>query len=448
MCRIYLTVLFSSALFLALGCGDGEGSDGGVDLDAAARDGGGGGDAGDRDGGPGTDAGDFDAGDVDAGATDGGGTDAGALDAGDPCADLTLPSVTTENITAPGGWDAPVFLTYAPGSDDLYVVEQPGRIRRIATDGSVSDFLDISSNVQYGGEQGLLGLAFHPDYAANGRFFLFYTPRGGTYRRDNHVGEFRRSDPTTGDPSEVRSIASIADPESNHNGGMLAFGRDGFLYVGIGDGGGAGDAHGAFGNGLNTDTIFGKILRLDVDNDAGMFVAAGNPFIGGAGDDRIWAYGLRNPWRFSFDRLTGDLYIGDVGQGSWEEIDFQPASSTGGENYGWRAYEGYEVYRMADVGRVPVHTEPIRVYDHGGGACSVTGGYVYRGSAIAGLGGWYFHSDFCTGQVTALKVCEGAAVGVQSVSSLSGGNVSSFGEGPDGELYIIGFNFVRRIIGG
>ncbi|MCA9604896.1 MAG: PQQ-dependent sugar dehydrogenase [Myxococcales bacterium] len=443
MSWIRAVALLCVSAFLFTGCGDDGGSDGGTTSDAATTDGGGGGaDAGDRD------AGDRDAGDMDAGGADAGTDAGGGFDAGDVCADLTLPALDVEDVTAPGGWDAPVFLTHAPGSSDLYVVEQPGRIRRVAPDGTVSEFLDVTSIVDYGGERGLLGLAFHPDYASNGRFFLYYTPNGSTsYGSHNHVGEFRRMDATHGDRTEVRSIVTIDDPEGNHNGGMIAFGGDGYLYAGFGDGGGAGDAHGSYGNGLNTDIILGKILRLDVDNEAGMFAAAGNPFAGGGGDARIWAYGLRNPWRFSFDRVTHDLYIGDVGQGTWEEIDFQPASSPGGENYGWRAYEGYEVFRASEVSRVTDHAEPITVYSHSSG-CSVTGGYVYRGSAIAGLQGWYFFSDYCSGATRALKVCDGAAAGEQAVPALSGGNVSSFGEGPDGELYIVGFNFIRRIVGG
>ncbi len=424
----------------------------------------------DTDAGTGIDAATFDAGAFDAGPPpDGGfpdsgppGDDAGVdaarpLDAGDPCASLTVPALATEAIDAPSGdgWRAPLYLTYAPGADDLYVIEQRGRVRRIATDGTVSDFVDISSDVDYGGERGLLGMAFHPDYAANGRFFLYYTPNGRTpYDSHNHVGEFRRIDATTGDPAEVRSVVTIDDPEGNHNGGMIAFGPDGFLYVGMGDGGGGGDRHGAFGNGLNTETILGKILRLDVDNEAGMFAAATNPFVGGPGDDRIWAYGIRNPWRFSFDRLTGDLYIGDVGQGRWEEIDFQPASSAGGENYGWRAYEGFERFESSpasDLDQVPVHAEPLLVYPRSGGAIngrSVTGGYVYRGGALPDLVGWYLFADFVSGEVAAVKVCGGAASGLSGIPSLSGGNIASFGEGRDGELYIVGFDFVRRIVGG
>jgi len=441
------TFIFLALTLIAAGCGDGTDTDAGAGADGGGRDGGTGVDAG-----PAADAGDFDAG--------GGGDDAGMAtpDAGDTCASLTLPALDVVSIDAPAGdgWRAPIHLTHAPGANDLYVVEQRGRVRRIAADGTVTDFVDISRTVDYGGERGLLGMAFHPNYASNGRFFLYYTPNGRTaFGSHNHVGEFQRLDAATGDPDEVRSIVTIDDPESNHNGGMIAFGPDGFLYVGMGDGGGGGDGHGAIGNGLDTTTVLGKILRLDVDNEAGMFAAAGNPFIGMAGDDRIWAYGIRNPWRFSFDALTGDLYIADVGQGRWEEIDFQPASSSGGENYGWRAYEGFERYEGSppgDLDHVAVHTEPVFAYPRGGGAAingnSVTGGYVYRGSAIPELQGWYLFADFVSGDVAALKMCDGSALGVTQARGISGGNISSFGEGADRELYIIGFDFVRRIVGG
>jgi len=423
---------------IAFGCDDDGDGDSGVPSDGAA-----GLDAGATDGGaPGDDAGPGDAGP--------GGADAGRPDAGPgPCGSLGLPALTAEDVAPGTSWDAPIFITQPPGSDDLYVAEQPGRVRRIAPDGTVSEFVDISDDVDYGGERGLLGLAFHPDYVSNGRFFLYYTPQGGPFDDHNHVGEFQRmGGAEVGDPNEVRSIWTIDDPEGNHNGGMIAFGPDGFLYVGTGDGGSGGDPHGPIGNGLNTDTTLGKILRLDVDLDAPDNGAASNPFVGVEGDDRIWAYGIRNPWRFSFDVLTGDLYIGDVGQNEWEEIDFQPASSVGGENYGWRAYEGFEVFRDADTDEVDVHTEPVVVYGRSGAPISgrsVTGGNVYRGSSIDGLGGWYFFADFVSGDVAAFAMCDGEAMGLQAVPGLSGGNISSFGNDDDGELYIVGFNFVRRV---
>lgn len=400
---------------------------------------------------------DPDGGSVDAAGTDAGETDAGpGVDAGPmDCAPQTVPALTFEAVGS--GWSAPLFLTQPPGSDDFYVLQQGGLIQRLATDGSVSEFVDVSGLVPdvmpgTGDETGLLGMAFHPDYATNGRFFLYYAPSGS-----NRLDEFARIPGTeTADPTPVATLIDIPDPEWNHNGGMLAFGPDGFLYVGTGDGGGGGDRHGPTGNGLNLDTLLGKILRIDVDNAAGGFAAAGNPFEGGGGLAQIWAYGIRNPWRFSFDRVTGDLYIGDVGQGNWEEIDFQPASSSGGENYGWRAYEGLEVFCnpgttacMDELALVPVHAEPVVVYPHAASACSVTGGYVYRGSAIAGLQGWYLYGDYCTGNVSAFRMCGGEAVDVQDVPGLASGfGLTSFAEDQSGELYMLTGSSIRRIIGG
>jgi glucose/arabinose dehydrogenase len=230
---------------------------------------------------------------------------------------------------------------------------------------------------------------------------------------------------------------------------MLAFGADGFLYVGTGDEGGGCDNHGPDGNGQNTNVLFGKILRLDVDNTAGDFAAAGNPFEGGGGLPQIWAYGLRNPWRFSFDRRTGDLYIGDVGQNTWEEIDIQPASSTGGENYGWRAYEGFETSAASScndsLAGMITHTEPVLAVEHGSGsellrgACSISGGYVYNGTAIPGLRGVYFFGDYCSNDIGAFRWCEGEVMGAMRADDLGGvgDGLASFGEDNAGELYVV-----------
>lgn len=250
----------------------------------------------------------------------------------------------------------------------------------------------------------------------------------------------------------------VTDPANNHNGGMLAFGPDGYLYVGTGDGGRGGDPWGEYGNGLNTGVELGTIFRLDPDRPGSDFAAEGNPFEGGGGLPQIWAYGLRNPWRFSFDRCTGDLYVADVGQDPWEEVNVQPAGSEGGECYGWRAYEGYEVYSPDDVGRVPEHAEPVLVVEHDRdtellrGACSITGGYVYRGSAIPDLRGVYLFGDYCSDDVGAFRWCEGAVTGEQRVADLRGvGNgLASFGEDNAGELYIgyAGDGTVVKIVAG
>jgi len=373
-----------------------------------------------------------------------GGSD-GGVDAGPPpCATGALPALTATSITDEP-LSAPVFVTQAPGRPDaLWVVEQTGRIR-LVIDRAVTTFLDVGDRIRYGGEQGLLGLAFHPDYESNGRFFIAYSPGD---RSQNVVAEYRRSaDPNVADPAEVARLVEVDDPESNHNGGALAFGPDGFLYAAIGDGGGGGDRHGTIGNGLDTQTLLGKLLRLDVDAAAAGYAAAGNPFSGAEGLPQIWAYGLRNPWRFSFDRLTGDLYLGDVGQSAHEEIDFRARSAPGGANFGWRAYEGFEIFDDATVDLVTDHAEPVFVVTRGGdaflsGACSITGGYVYRGSAIPGLRGTYLFGDYCSPQVGALRVCDGEARDAQTISDLEGlaPGLVSFGQDLAGELYLVYIN--------
>jgi glucose/arabinose dehydrogenase len=383
------------------------------------------------------------------------------VDTGMPpaCEAPVLPSLGAEEIAT--GFSSPVYVTQAPGStDSLWVVERRGRIRLVRGGSIVGDFLDISDRITAGGEQGLLGLAFHPDYATNGRFFVYYTSNSGGR---NVVAEYAvSSDPDVADDTEVARLMDIADSQGNHNGGMITFGPDGFLYVGTGDEGGGCDRHGDPGNGQSLDTMMGKLLRLDVENSGGDYVASGNPFEGGGGLPQIWAYGLRNPWRFSFDRLTGDLFIGDVGQNNREEIDFQPASSTGGENYGWRFWEGFERSSISgcdDTGADGItHTEPIFDVTHDSGsetvrgACSITGGYVYRGSAIPELQGVYLYGDYCSDDIGALRYCDGAVMGHQRADDLRsvGGGLSSFGEDNDGELYMtfVNSNDVFKIVPG
>jgi glucose/arabinose dehydrogenase len=284
--------------------------------------------------------------------------------------------------------------------------------------------LDLSSQVSLGAEQGLLGLAFSPD----GRFlYVNFTDTKG----DTHVTVFAmhrgRADPAT-----RRDVLFVRQPFSNHNGGNLVFGPDGYLYIGLGDGGGGGDPQ---GNGQSLSTLLGKILRISPHPTGGRpyTVPASNPFVHRAGArPEIWAYGLRNPWRFSFDRATGDLWIGDVGQSSWEEVDVQRASSTGGENYGWNAMEGMHAYGGASPppGAVP----PVFEYPHTGGRCAVTGGYVYRGSAIPALVGAYVFGDFCAGRLEALRMRGGRIVDHWSLGPTVP-NLSSFGEDGSGELY-------------
>lgn len=340
------------------------------------------------------------------------------------------------------GLSQPLDLTAPPGDTArVFVVEKTGAIR-ILKNGAVQStpFLDLSARVSSGGEQGLLGLAFHPQYAANGKFYVNYTDLSG----DTHIVEFAASaDPDRASPAG-RELLFVKQPYANHNGGGLAFGPDGYLYIGLGDGGSAGDPQ---GRAQNPDSLLGKLLRIDVnatDPAAGTQYAIppGNPFRGRAGyRPEIWDLGLRNPWRFSFDRATGDLYIGDVGQNLWEEVDVEPRG-TGGRNYGWNTMEGNHCYGAARCDATGL-TPPVLEYGHGPG-CSITGGYVYRGTALAGLQGVYFYGDYCAGFVRSFRIAGGAISDERdwtgSLRAALGGalsSLSSFGQDARGELYIL-----------
>jgi glucose/arabinose dehydrogenase len=322
--------------------------------------------------------------------------------------------------------DRPVAMASRAGDDRLYVAQQGGLVVAFRDDEPGRHVvLDLSDRTSASGEQGLLGLTFSPD---GGRLYVNYTDLAG----DTHVVEYamRRE---RADPRSARELLFVDQPFSNHNSGDLAFGPDGFLYVGLGDGGGAGDP---FGNGQSLRTLLGKMLRIDprASGGAPYSVPASNPFVGRPGvRPEIWAYGLRNPWRFSFDRATGDLWIADVGQSALEEIDRQPASSGGGENYGWSAFEGSVPFSgspaSADV--VP----PVFEYDHTGGVCAVAGGYVYRGGAIPALEGAYLFADVCVGQVTWLRLTDDGVEHGTIGAPLDG--PASFGEAADGELYVL-----------
>jgi glucose/arabinose dehydrogenase len=316
------------------------------------------------------------------------------------------------------GLASPVFITPAgDGSGLLYVVEQAGVIRVVGADGSVAPapFLDIVDRIASGGERGLLGLAFHPDYASNGRFFVNYTDLNG----DTVISEFTRSADGTVDPAAERKLLGIAQPAANHNGGMVAFGPDGALYVGMGDGG-------SQANGQNPDSLLSKMLHLDVDA------------VGGAPTVGIWDSGFRNPWRWSFDRQTGDLFVGDVGSGRWEEIDAEPAG-TGGRNYGWNIMEGPDCATTTNCDQAGL-TLPVAWHaTHADGGCAITGGYVYRGAAIPDLVGTYLFSDYCAGIVWGFDAATAIAGGPVEPIELarSGLNVASFGQDEAGELYLV-----------
>ena len=339
------------------------------------------------------------------------------------------------------GFASPVWVGAPNGDfDRLFVIEQnTGRIE-IIKNGTILPvpFLNVGSIASQNGERGLLGMAFHPDYMSNGRFFINYTDNAG----DTQVVEYAvSSDPDIADSTPVQTIFSVGQPFSNHNGGDLDFGLDGKLYIGTGDGGSANDPGNRSQNGLNN---LGKMIRLDVDI-AAPFIPADNPFLGNPNiNDEIWALGLRNPWRYSFDRMTGDLYIADVGQNQVEEIDFQPGSSAGGENYGWRCMEGTRCTGLSGCTCNDMSlTLPIQEYNHGLG-CSVTGGYVYRGSTIPGLEGTYFYGDYCSSRIWSFKVVGGSVTEftertaeLEPDGALTINNITSFGQDAAGEVYIV-----------
>lgn len=333
------------------------------------------------------------------------------------------------------GLQKPTVITHA-FDDRLFVVEQVGRIR-IVRDGMLAPdpFLDIVNLVgSASSEQGLLGLAFHPNYATagatgEGQFYVNYTDKNG----DTHISRFSVSadNPDRADPQSEVEYLFVDQPYPNHNGGILSFGPDGYLYAGLGDGGSADDPLNA---GQSRTTLLGKILRLDVDSETDQYaIPPDNPFAGATDTlPEIWAYGLRNPWRFSFDRATGDLYIADVGQATWEEVNFQPASSAGGENYGWRIMEGLHCFK-ADTCDQTGLVLPIFEYDHSQG-CSITGGYVYRGQAHPEMTGNYFVADYCSGIIWRLFP-EGERWRADLVHD-SALVISTFGEDVNGELFL------------
>jgi len=351
-----------------------------------------------------------------------------------------------------GGLDQPIHITNAgDGSGRLFVVEQPGRIR-IVRNGVLltTPFLDISNTganrVLFGGEQGLLSVAFPPQFSAKGYFYIYYTNLNG----DNVAARyFLTTNPDVADSNSEVILRTFSHPIfENHNGGQLAFGPDGFLYIGTGDGGSGGDPN---NNGQNPNTFLGKILRIDVESVVDpridtYVIPSNNPFVGAQGFlPEIWALGLRNPWRFSFDRLTGDFYLGDVGQNSFEEIDFQPSSSQGGENYGWRIMEGLHCFNPPNCSSAGL-TLPVIEYDHTQG-CSVTGGMVYRGQNFPLMQGIYFYGDFCSGRIWGLKHNGAEWENTLFLDTLL--NITTFGEDESGEIYVADYatGIIHRLIG-
>ena len=337
-----------------------------------------------------------------------------------------------ELVHVAGGVPRLTYLTHA-FDERLFVVQQQGRIHVFADGQFLAEpFLDITDRVAINApEQGLLGVAFHPNYAENGLFFVDYTDTNG----DTVISRFEVSDDANrADPGSETMLLHIRQPYQNHNGGQLAFGPDGYLYVGMGDGGSGGDPE---NNGQNPATLLGALLRLDVDEgneDVAYAIPSDNPYVGDEnGRNEIWAIGLRNPWRFSFDRLTHDLYIADVGQQQFEEVNFAPAGHPGGLNYGWNIMEGAHCYGSSTCNTQRL-VQPVAEYDHGQG-CSITGGYVYRGSQFPELTGNYFFGDFCSGNIWSLfNTGDGWQ---QTVVARSDLNITSFGEDAAGELYVL-----------
>jgi glucose/arabinose dehydrogenase len=332
-------------------------------------------------------------------------------------------------VEVASGLSRPLFVTEPPGGGGIFIVEQSGTIR-VVRDGRLlpAPFLDLTADLDNSsGERGLLGLAFAPDYASSGQFYVAHTATGPAVV----VRRWRvSSDPDRADPTSASLVLSMADPASNHNGGMIAFGPDGYLWVGTGDGGRGGDP---WNNAQDLDSLLGKMLRLDVARPP-YAIPADNPFADGRrGRPEIWASGLRNPWRFSFDRATGELWIADVGQYAWEEVNVEDPRRGGGLNYGWKTMEGRHCFSPRQGCEAAGLHLPIHEYGHDLG-CSVTGGYVYRGQALPELAGSYLFSDYCSGRLWALR--RGTAAVEVALLLATGRPVSSFGEDAAGEVYL------------
>jgi len=354
--------------------------------------------------------------------------DAGRPDPVDPGG----PALAVREVAS--GLSNPLYLTAPPGDDRLFVVEQVGRIRVIEGGQLLpTAFLDVSGVISSGGEQGLLGLAFHPQYAQNGHLYVDYTDQQGDTRVVRYTVSADRS---RADPASATLLLTVDQPFANHNGGLVTFGPDGMLYVGLGDGGSGADP---LGNGQNLRTLLGKLLRLDVDAGSPYAIPPDNPFVGQSDAlPEIWALGLRNPWRFSFDRTASRLYVADVGQDAREEVSVAEASEPG-VNYGWNVMEGRQCYAAATCDPTGLRL-PVLEYDHSAGECSITGGYVYRGSdpALAAVRGHYFYSDLCGGWLRSFRIADDGSVADQRewpVGDL--GSVLSFGEDAAGALYVL-----------
>jgi glucose/arabinose dehydrogenase len=350
-------------------------------------------------------------------------------------ANIVKPWARIELKPVASGFRQPTYLTNAKdGSGSMFVVEKEGWVKIIKKGRVLSaPFLDIVPKVRSKeSERGLFSVAFHPNYKQNGRFFVNYTNLNG----DTVISEYKvGNNPDKAEMESERIILTIKQPASNHNGGQLQFGPDGHLYIGMGDGGGLGDP---WGNAQNKKVLLGKMLRIDIDSGEPYGIPTNNPFAGKIeAREEIWATGLRNPWRFSFDSVTGDMYIADVGEHDWEEIHFQPANSKGGENYGWNLMEGFHDFQLTKGFDKSLLTMPVLEYGHDQG-CSVTGGYIYRGKRHSTISGTYFFSDFCSGKIWGLRRNQERE---WEWTELQGTplKVSSFGQDEDGEIYVLDF---------
>ena len=367
------------------------------------------------------------------------------------------PSPSSEPTPLPtplaGGYEAVAFLASSefdrivdfaiiPGTEGreaVVITQHWGQFWRLSLDGSFLPTLfgDIGNRINQGGEEGLLSLTFSPDYQADGLVYVYYTSNdcSSGAGRCSHLSRFPVADNDIRE-GEEQGILEVEQPQVNHNGGRILFGPDGFLYLSLGDGGGAGDTQ---GTGQDNTDLLGSVLRLDVSGAGGYRVPPDNPFVDGPGADEVFAYGLRNPWRFSFDRQTGDLWLGDVGQAVWEEVDLVVK----GGNYGWNCFEGFAQFKPAGCPQNGLQP-PRAVYAHDGGSCSITGGYVYHGADMPELNGWYVYGDFCSGAVWALNTEAAADPILLAGTDLA---ISSFAELPDGELLLLAFdNTIYRLV--
>ncbi len=348
------------------------------------------------------------------------------------------PSLNLDTQEVASGANYPIQVVFPPNTNEMYVVEQGGTVRIVNGGTLGAEFMNISDRVSNGNEEGLLSIAFHPNYGLNGYVFAYYTDKNG----DNRVVRFTANTTTKDvDESTEKLILAIPHPNrNNHNGGFITFGPGGFLYIGTGDGGGGGDPD---NNAQNTNSLLGKLLRIDVTKGDPYATPNDNPYKNGGGKPEIWTVGLRNPWRYSFDRQLGDLWIGDVGQDRLEEVNFRSAGTSTGTNFGWPVMEGTECFNKSNF-NLPLSScnksgkaLPVYEYSHTDNRCSVTGGYVYRGTEFAAMIGKYFFADFCRGTIWSLTPnASGGFTSKQEIPS-SAGNISSFGEGPNGELYVV-----------